>query len=298
MGFPIVLKSNRTSGGDGVCIVSTLEDARNALFGKLQRPPLLSASSQARPDRPTRRLLLRPSILRERHVVNAQEFVPGPEATSAVACWKGTVLLPSLHLEVLQKQDAGRVASTVLRLIENADMAAATEKMAHRLELSGFHGFDFILQAETGKACLLEINPRATQVGHLTLGPGRDLPGALYAAITAQPPRPAPKTHRERHHRSISSRVDQKSSERLLCVRHTTTFLEKNLNSSEHASSGVARRALGLRKQKWKPGLCQGSPPALMMLALDRPAAVQQLRWKHLRPRQVIQANPSPESSI
>jgi hypothetical protein len=135
--------------------------------------------------------LLWPSILRERYIVNAQEFVAGREATSAVACWKGTVLA-SLHFEVLQKQDASG-PSTVLRLIENAEMAAATEKMARRLELSGLHGFDFMLEAQTEQAYLIEINPRATQVGHLTLGPGRDLPGALYAAITAQPPRPAPK---------------------------------------------------------------------------------------------------------
>jgi predicted ATP-grasp superfamily ATP-dependent carboligase len=188
-GFPGVLKSNRTSGGDGVCIVSTLEESERALR-TLQAPPLFArAAKRALIDRDM--ALLRPSIVRQRHVVNAQEFVPGQEATSAIACWKGTVLA-SLHFEVLQRQHA-RGPSTVLRLIENAEMAAATEKMARRLELSGFHGFDFILQAQTGQAYLIEINPRVTQVGHLTLGPGRDLPAALYAAITAQVPRPAPK---------------------------------------------------------------------------------------------------------
>jgi ATP-grasp domain len=189
LGFPMVLKSNRTSGGDGVCIVSDFENSKRALK-RLQKPPFFArAVKRALIDGDM--TLLRPSLFRQRHVVNAQEFVPGREATSAVACWKGTVVA-SLHFEVLQRQHA-QGPSTVLRLIENADMVGATEKIARRLELSGFHGFDFVLHSQTGQAYLLEINPRATQVGHLTLGPGRDLPGALYAAITAQPARLAPR---------------------------------------------------------------------------------------------------------
>ncbi len=180
MGFPIVLKANATSGGDGVSIVHTPEEAERALR-VLAAPPLLArAAKRALIDRDM--TLVWPSLLRRRYVVNAQAFVEGREATSAIACWKGTVLA-SLHFEVLKKQDAGG-PSTVLRLIENPEMSAAAEKMVRRLELSGLHGFDFMLEAQTGNAYLIEINPRATQVGHLTLGPGRDLPAALYAAVT------------------------------------------------------------------------------------------------------------------
>jgi hypothetical protein len=132
-----------------------------------------------------------PYLLRRRAVVNAQTFVAGREATSAIACWKGTVLA-ELHFEVLRKvDDAG--PSTVVRLIENADMSFAAEKIVRRLNLSGLHGFDFMLEANTGNAYLLEINPRATQVGHLALGWGRDLPAALFAAISGEPVRTARK---------------------------------------------------------------------------------------------------------
>jgi hypothetical protein len=55
------------------------------------------------------------------------------------------------------------------------------------------HGFDYMLEANTGNAYMIEINPRSTQVGHLTLGPGHDLPAALYSAITNQIQQPAPK---------------------------------------------------------------------------------------------------------
>jgi hypothetical protein len=40
---------------------------------------------------------------------------------------------------------------------------------------------------------LIEINPRATQVGHLVLGAGRDLPAALCAALTGVAETPAPR---------------------------------------------------------------------------------------------------------
>ncbi|PYT96392.1 MAG: hypothetical protein DMG36_00540 [Acidobacteria bacterium] len=187
--FPTILKADGTSGGDGVRIVRTLQEAKRA-FQTLEAPPLLArALKQALFDQDV--ALLWPALLRKRYAVNAQAFVVGREATSAVACWKGRVLA-SLHFEVLQKQDAGG-PSTVLRLVDNAEISAAAEKLVRRLELSGLHGFDFILEEHSGDPYLIEINPRATQVGHFPLGPGHNLPAALYAVIsgsgTQAPPR-------------------------------------------------------------------------------------------------------------
>src|SRR5205823_13905752 len=98
----------------------------------------------------------------------------------------------SLHFVVIKKtSDAG--PATVLRLIDNTDMSVAAEKTARRLNLSGLHGLDYMLEPETGHAFLIEMNPRATQVGHLTLGAGRDLPAALYAAMSGDPIQSSPK---------------------------------------------------------------------------------------------------------
>lgn len=182
MGFPVVLKSDGTSGGEGVRIVWTADEAERA-FRVLQAPPLLArAAKRALIDLDTR--LIWPCLLRTRSVVNAQTFVAGCEATSTIACWGGRVVA-NLHFEVLSKHDS-RGPSTVLRFIDNPDMSLATERIARRLNLSGIYGFDFMLEVQTGKAHLIEINPRATQVGHLALGPGRDLPAALHAAITGR----------------------------------------------------------------------------------------------------------------
>ena len=188
-GLPTVLKVNGTSGGEGVRVVDTLEEAERA-FRDLQAPPLLArAAKRALVDQD--KSLVWPSLLRRRSVVNAQTFVVGHEATTTVACWKGAVLA-SLHFEVVNKTSAAG-PSSVLRLIENAEMSQAAEKMVCRLKLSGLHGFDFMLEAHTGGAHLIEVNPRTTQVGHLTLGSGRDLPAALVAAVTGGGMQPAPK---------------------------------------------------------------------------------------------------------
>jgi len=187
-GFPTVLKANGTSGGDGVRVVNTVQEAEWA-FRKLQSPPLLArAVKHALIDRDL--TLLRPSLLRRRPVVNAQSFIAGHEATSALFCWEGKVLA-SLHFEVLEK--AGSTGhATVVRLIDHPEMSTAAEKVARRLMLSGFHGLDFMIERKTRVAYLVEINPRTTQVGHLALGPERDLPAALYAAISGKPVQPAP----------------------------------------------------------------------------------------------------------
>ena len=181
-GLPAVLKADGSSGGDGVRIVRTTEQAECA-FRSLSNPPLWArATKRALINRDT--TLVRPSIFRRRPTVNAQAFVLGHEATSTVVCWKGSVLA-ALHFEVLNKVDSTGPA-TVLRLIEDAEISDATRKIARRLKLSGVHGFDFMRETRTGNAYLIEMNPRTTQVGHLAFGPGRDLPAALYAAVSGE----------------------------------------------------------------------------------------------------------------
>jgi len=189
-GFPTVLKADGSSGGEGVRIIRTVEEAERA-FQELR------VSSFAALARAARRAVIDQdktfvwqSLLHRRSTVNGQAFVAGREATSAIACWEGTVLA-GLHFEVLSKQYPAGPAS-VVRVIDNAEMSAAAKKIARRLHLSGLHGLDFMLEGSTGYAYLIEINPRATQVGHLALGPNRDLPAALYAAASGKPIQEAP----------------------------------------------------------------------------------------------------------
>jgi hypothetical protein len=180
--LPAVIKANGTSGGIGVRIVQTREDAERE-FLRLQAPPaLLRALKRTLVDQDAK--LLGPSIWRTPFRMSVQKFVRGCEATSAVACWKGKVVASS-HFEVVKKLDETGHA-TVVRRIENPEMTEAAEKLVRRLNLSGLCGLDFMLEAGTRNAYLIEINPRCTQVGHLALGPGRDIAAALRAAVSEE----------------------------------------------------------------------------------------------------------------
>jgi hypothetical protein len=87
IGFPAVLKANGTSGGDGVRVVRSEQEAQ-AAFHRLEAPPLLArAIKRAIFDQDT--TLLRPSLQQRKSAVNAQSFIAGREATSATACWQG-----------------------------------------------------------------------------------------------------------------------------------------------------------------------------------------------------------------
>ena len=142
------------------------------------------------------RTLLRPSLLRRRPTVNrVSPLWRGMRRPARSFAGRATVLA-SLHFEVLRKCSAAGHA-TVVRLIENTEMSTAVERVVRRMGLSGFYGFDFMLEAGTGHAYLIEINPRATQVGHITLGAGRDLPAALYGAVSGHPIRVCARGDRE-----------------------------------------------------------------------------------------------------
>ena len=181
-GLPAVLKANGTSGGDGVRVLRSMNDAEPA-FRSLQAPPLIArAMKRALVD--DNWTLVKPSLLRRRAVVSAQRFIDGCEGTSIAACWAGKVLA-SMHFEVINKRNAAGPA-TVVRLIDSDEMSDAAHRIAGRLQLSGIHGFDFMLEAGTRKPYLIEINPRGTQLCHLSFGRGRDIPAALFGALTGK----------------------------------------------------------------------------------------------------------------
>lgn len=197
MGFPFVLKADGSSGGEGVKIVHSLPEALR-VFRSLQKGlHWIRVAKRALIDHDMR--WIRPALQRRRAVVNAQEFISGRDATSLVACWKGEVLA-ALHFEVVNKQYVNGPAS-VLRVIEDAGITMAIEKLVRRLNLSGIDGFDFLLEKETGTPYLIEMNPRATQVGHLALGAGHNLPAALSAVVSGKP---IPETHKVTENRTIA----------------------------------------------------------------------------------------------
>lgn len=192
-GFPAYIKADATFGGLGVRKVHSYEEAEAAFYA-LASPPSLGRAIKrmALYHDPT---LLGPSLHRRRSTLSVQRAIPGEDVNSAIFCWRGQVLA-SLTMQVVNVgYEFG--PSTVLRCITNPQMDRTAEILASRLNLSGFYGLDFILEEQTGIPWLLELNCRATQIPHLALGPGHDLPAAAFAAFTGLPMCPRPAVTRE-----------------------------------------------------------------------------------------------------
>jgi hypothetical protein len=183
VGLPCVMKSDASWGGGGVTIVHSKEEAEQA-FVELKGPPA-RLRSLARAVLRKDLHFVAEAIAPHASRVNVQAFIPGKPATSVFAARDGAVLA-SLHMDVIDWDGATGPAKR-MRRVQCPRMEEAARKIAARFGLSGLQGLDFVRDA-SGVPHLIEINPRATQICHLALGP--DLPAALLGA----PPRPAATT--------------------------------------------------------------------------------------------------------
>jgi hypothetical protein len=180
---PFVLKADGSWAGFGVRIISCASAAADA-FARMTRPVTL-------------RLALRECLLRgnhfdlrswfrrERPAMSAQGYVDGWPANIGVACYEGEVLAAVCAESVATTSATG--PSTVARIIDNGEMVEAAGRIVKALGLSGMIGFDFMIEAATGAAYLIEMNPRNTPICAVRLGPGRDLAEALVARISGRP---------------------------------------------------------------------------------------------------------------
>jgi predicted ATP-grasp superfamily ATP-dependent carboligase len=174
-GAAAVMKLDWTCGGKGVEIVRSLEDAQRAM-ASMRRPATAMTALG-------RWLLIHDSLAwwkwknQGTPVLTVQEFIPGRPANTMMACRDGKVLA-TVTVEVLYAQSCTGTA-LVVRLTENAEIRQAAELIAQRLKLSGFHGLDFVLEEETEHAYLIELNPRCTQLGNLSIPNQGDLVGVL-----------------------------------------------------------------------------------------------------------------------
>ncbi len=177
--LPAVIKIDGSWGGLGVAITRSRDEARLAFARLSARPSLPHALARALLDRDL--APLRSALRHDAPTVTLQDHVDGRPANRAVACWQGKVLAGT-SVQALRTQQATGPA-TVVQVIDNAEMDEAVRRLVQRLGLSGLWGMDFVIESATGAAFLIEVNPRATPITHLALGPGHDLPAALLEAL-------------------------------------------------------------------------------------------------------------------
>ena len=183
-GFPAVIKIDCTWGGQGVSIVHNHEDAQRVFELMASPPTMVKATARMLLDRDP--FFFLNSLNETQRTVTLQGFISGTPANRAVACWKGQVLA-GISVEAIRTQHPTGPA-TVVRVIENPEMTEAVKRLVRRLGISGLWGVDFVLEASTGAAYLIEMNPRATPICHLPLRAGRNLPVALYTQLMETPP--------------------------------------------------------------------------------------------------------------
>jgi thioesterase domain-containing protein len=161
-GLPIVLKTDGSWGGRGVAIVRDVEYLPRAWRRIAARPGLIRALKRAVSDRELNTMTA--WVRRQRPVVNAQQFCAGQEAIVTVASVDGEVRA-MVCLEVVQTSEP-RGPAVAVRIIDHPQMAETARKLIRRFGLTGFSGFDFLID-NSGVAQLLEMNSRVTPTAHL-----------------------------------------------------------------------------------------------------------------------------------
>ncbi|HEY2856844.1 MAG TPA: ATP-grasp domain-containing protein [Terracidiphilus sp.] len=183
LGLPLVIKADGTWGGSGVRIARSTAEARDAFEALRSTRGVLRLLKELALNRDRGNTLhdwrsARPALI-------AQAYVEGRPANCAVACRDGNVLA-AIAVEVTATNGSQGPAS-VVEVVEGREMVAAAERIVRRLRLSGFFGFDFMVEQTTGAAYLIEMNARSTPPCSLKLGRGKNLPAAMWASLAGTP---------------------------------------------------------------------------------------------------------------
>ena len=159
-----VLKVDGTWGGNGVSIIASAHEAVSE-FRRLSRP-ITAVLALKRWIVNHETLALWMWLKGPKHSALVQDFIFGQPANAMVACWKGSIV-GIVIARVLSTQGVTG-AGLVVELIQHPEIECIAGILVEAFKLSGYYGFDFILEESTGAPYLLELNPRCTQLGHLS----------------------------------------------------------------------------------------------------------------------------------
>jgi glutathione synthase/RimK-type ligase-like ATP-grasp enzyme len=176
LAMPVVLKIDGSWGGLGVQLVQDVESGMNA-YRRMTSPVNLALKWLVSGEFNR----LRQMMDRRQRRVSVQEYIEGIPANRAVVCQNGRVLA-GISVEAIQiAHESG--PATVVKFIDNPIMESVAAFIVGKFKMSGFVGFDFMLEHGTRRTLLIEMNARATPICHLVPDGRFDLPGALYGAL-------------------------------------------------------------------------------------------------------------------
>jgi ATP-grasp domain len=178
-----VLKVDGESGGNGVRFSHTLEQSLEAWKEFTAPTSFSTALKRHLIDRDP--LAFWGSKRKSYREVTVQEFISGRPANSMILCREGKVLSALSVVVVASEGPTG--AATVVRRIDNESMTHAGERIAAKLNLTGFFGLDFVLAPDSEIPYLIELNPRCTQLGHVEFSVHGSLADVFCAAWRGEP---------------------------------------------------------------------------------------------------------------
>ncbi len=185
---PVVLKADGTWAGEGVRIVRDVADVE-AACAALLRPPLRSAVKRVLVNGDMARLA--DCLSGQARTLSAQSYVAGGRVGDVAAfCRAGEVLAI-----VTAEREAGLGElgpSTIVRIVHRPVLEAGVRRFVRRLGLSGFVGFDFMIDPESGIERVIEVNPRATALASIRpphgISPAAAAAGSLGAVRSGPEP--------------------------------------------------------------------------------------------------------------
>jgi predicted ATP-grasp superfamily ATP-dependent carboligase len=165
-GYPVVLKRNHSTAGEGVAIVGNRELLQRA-FAELVKDggPLDRAGAGA--------WLI-------------QQHIRGHVCYENVAAWQGK-RLAGFAVDRLVAHGDVKSPAAVIRWFHSPDLRDISERLVSGFAMSGLFATECVIDERTGDAYLIEINRRLTPGMHIGQRIGVDLCAALHAALTGVP---------------------------------------------------------------------------------------------------------------
>jgi predicted ATP-grasp superfamily ATP-dependent carboligase len=164
-GYPIVLKRNHSTAGDGVAIADS-RDALQRAFGALAKPGQLDPAGAG--------------------MWLVQQHIRGQICYENVAAWEGR-RLAGFAVDRLVAHGDVKGPAAVIRWFHSPELRDISERLISGFGMSGLFATECIVDERTGHAYLIEVNRRLTLGMHVGSRIGVDLGAALYAALAGTP---------------------------------------------------------------------------------------------------------------
>jgi predicted ATP-grasp superfamily ATP-dependent carboligase len=168
LGYPLVVKRRFGFAGQGVAIASSRDELIGACE-RLLRPDQLDIGENHSPQ-----LLI-------------QKFIVGPHHSQALVALDG-VPLAGFAWERASASDPVKGQTVLLRFVHSPQTRAYSEGLCRGFGMSGLFNMQYLIDAATGEAHLLEINRRIVTHMHLGERVGIDLAQALRRGLDGEIP--------------------------------------------------------------------------------------------------------------